>query len=520
MLSPKNTPRILACLVLLTALVWLYRAPFYVSNLEPVPDATEYAASAQHIALWGKFEIVINGHSHPPRYPLWFPLFLLTPIYLIAPANLGAGIFSILACGLVSIYLVYLLGKRLGGATGGLLAALLLLSNLSFLQSAREIMSDVPAMMCGLLAAWLFVKTRTGETTKDLIWVSLVCGVGFAFRNLYAALLLPFLYALLQKRPLNLRKEGGRVALIGFGTLVFFIATALFNQSAFGDWRRTGYHYWCAIPYDYLLLTFSPRFLSRNLAAFITPEALAILAAGGVGLWLLRKNRPPEAASLLLFTGLAALPITFIHLFYFAGGFRFHLLLVGLLAILGGGGIGREIETRLPKLARFETLAAVLVIMMVAMPFIRKPEPTGRYEYVSAISQALPANAVLITDTDSVYLEPFCLRGTEREALPLTRHAEYASKVIVRKRVPILDPPPLSSVEHRAPALLRGGAEEALPHTASDLDYISAKLREGKPVFLDITTAPPSSPVVLALKTRFALERQEGGLLAKLEPLR
>lgn len=513
--SPKNASRILVCLVLLAALAWLYRAPSYAANLEPVPDATEYATSAQHIALWGKFEIVINGHSHPPRYAPWFPLLLLTPVYLIAPGNLGAGVFSVLLCALLSVYFVFLLGKRLGGATGGTLAALALLSNLSFLHSSREIMSDVPAMMCGVIAAWLFVKMRDDEKTKDALLVSLACGLGFALRNLYAALLLPFLYRGLRDSPRNFAK----IALFSLGTFLFFIATAVFNQNTFGDWKRTGYHYWCAIPYDYLLLTFSPRFLGANLQSFLTAEGLAILATGAVGLWLLRKNRPPEAASLILFGALAAAPITLIHLFYFAGGFRFHLLLVALLAIVGGGGIGRELEARFPKQARFEALAILLVVVMAAMPLIRTPEPAGRYEIVSAISQSLPEDAALITNIDAVYAEPFLLRATHRELIPLTRRAEYASKVIVRKKIPVLDPPPLSSVEHRAPALLRAGAEEALPHTAGDLDYIAAKIREGKPVYLDITTAPPSTPEILALRSRFRLGRLENGLLAKLEPI-
>lgn len=515
MLSAKNTPRILAFLVLLTAFVWLYRDPFFAANLEPVPDATEYAVSAQHIALWGKFEIVINGHPHPPRYAPWFPLLLLSPVYLLMPNNLGAGIFSVLLCALVSVYLAYLLGRRLGGETGGVLAALLLLSSLSFLHAARAIMSDVPTLMCGLLAALLFVNFKAVERAKDLILVSVVCGVGFALRNLYAALLLPFLYSALRQNPKSLKKP----AILSLGTLLFFVATALFNQRTFGEWRRNGYHYWCAIPYDYLSLTFSPRFLIKNLMSFLSPEGILLLTAGATGLLLLRKNSPPETSSLLLFAGLAALPITFVHLFYFAIDLRFHLLLLALLAILGGGGIGRELEKRVPKLARFEALTLLLVLVMVAMPLVRQPEPVGRYVIVSAIAQALPLNAVLITDTDCVYLEPFLLRGTQREVLPLTRHAEYASKVIVRKRVPLLDPPPTSSVEHRAPALLSAGAEEALLHTASDLDIITAKMREGKPIYLDINTAPPSSTEILALRTHFRIERMENGLLAKLEPL-
>ncbi len=513
MLSPKYAPRILLCLVLLTALVWLYHAPSSAANLEPVPDATEYAVSAQRIALYGKFDIVINGHSYPPRYPVWFPLLLLSPIYYVAPANLGAGIFSVLACGLVSIGFAYRLGKRLGGEAGGVLSALFLLSNLSFLMGSRQIMSDVPAMMCGLVALWLFVNRKEEARPKELLLISTVCGLGFALRNLYAALLLPFLVMELRRSPRNLKKP----LLMLLVPLLFFVATALYNQQTFGNWRRTGYHYWCSIPYDYLLLTFHPRFLLANLRSFASMEGLFLLGGGGVGLWRLLASKRQEVLPILVFAGLSALPITVIHLFYFAGGLRFHLLLLAILAVLGGGGIGGALEARFPKLVRFEAWVILLVVAMLAMPLLRQEEALGRYANVTALSQALPTNAVLITNTDAVYLEPLLVHGTQREVLPLTRRAEYASKVIVRQKVPVLNPPPLSSVEHRAPALLQAGAEEALPHTAEELDYVAAKLREGKPVFMDISTAPPTSPAVVDLRTRFRLTRDESGLLVRVE---
>jgi hypothetical protein len=514
-IPPKLVSRSLVALLLLTAFVWLWQHPGTVANLLPF-DATEYAVSAQNLALFGKFQIIINGEAHPPRYPPWFPLLLLAPVYVVVRDNLAAGIFGVLGCALASVWLTYRLGKEIGGETGGILSALLLLfGNASFRENSGIIMSDLPAQTAGLAAAWVFLKLQSAERTQHLWFASLLCGIAFGFRMLYAALVLPFLYLWVRRKP----RRVTTILILLAGTTFFFTASAVYNQLTFGDWKRTGYHYWCAVPYDYFSLTFSPNYLSEGVRPFLTPGGLVVLASGLVGMVLLRKDPPHAAPPLMLFTLLGVLPITIMHLFYFfRAGLRFHLLLVALLVILGGGALGRMLEKRMPKLVRFEVVALVLIVILVGgIPRVLETPPLGRRAFATALDETLPRNAVLISDLNGVFMEPHFLRGTHREILPLTREAEYASKIIVYRRVPDLEPRPASPFEHRHPALLTWG-KEAMPYTASDLDQVAQKMAEGKPVFLDIVSADASSPVVVALATRFQLQRQQNGLVARVLP--
>jgi hypothetical protein len=60
---------------------------------------------------------------------------------------------------------------------------------------------------------------------------------------------------------------------------------------------------------------------------------------------------------------------------------------------------------------------------------------------------------------------------------------------------PPLVPPPRSAFDHRAPALLAGGARDAVAFTADEApERIEALHREGVPIYLDLTFASPDDP--------------------------
>jgi hypothetical protein len=82
---------------------------------------------------------------------------------------------------------------------------------------------------------------------------------------------------------------------------------------------------------------------------------------------------------------------------------------------------------------------------------------------------------------------------------------EYASKVVTWRRVPPpLDPPPASAFDHRAAALLRGGAVEAIPFTADEAPERIAELhRQGIPVYLDLTLVRPDDPAGTKMTSLF-----------------
>ena len=88
-----------------------------------------------------------------------------------------------------------------------------------------------------------------------------------SLRSVYLALLLPFaLRVLLRSR----HKLANLVALAVF-PLPRSLATALYQQHAFGDWRRTGYQYWAAVPYDYPEMLFDASYARAQREAAVDP---------------------------------------------------------------------------------------------------------------------------------------------------------------------------------------------------------------------------------------------------------
>src|SRR5581483_2065239 len=143
-------------------------------------------------------------------------------------------------------------------------------------------------------------------------------------------------------------------------------------------------------------------------------------------------------------------------------------------------------------------LTAFLALIVCPLVRLEKPDPFPlRREVAQSMGQATPDNAILITAIDPVYMEPMALRGTHRQALPLSREIEYASKLVTPRRVPHLDPPPRLFLDARLPALRRAGAHDACPLTADEAlanGQLAAWIREGKPVYLDSSLATAGLP--------------------------
>ncbi len=499
-----TTPRVrarylLPLLVVLLVIGFCYRSPWSASNLETVPDSVEYAVAAQRFVLTGHYNIVINGVVHPPRYPPWFSVLILAPLYALAPGELGIGILAVLGFAVALALLAYLLGYRLAGELGGCLAAIAVVFSIVFMDAARQIMMDIPAAACGLFACWMFLRIYRQPTRRDYLLAGIAIALAVGLRNTNALLLAPFLCLAVRQRQQAL----ARLALLLLPVALLTAATLVYNQSAFGDWRRNGYEYWCAVPYDYLGLTFSPAYIARNLHDLSAPDILVSLALGAIGIAIFRKERQAELGPILIFLALAAVPMSLLYLFYFALGQRFHLIALSLLRVLGAAGLATLIpETFQRRVWLLPALVGALALL-AALGLRTDPEPLRR-EIAEAMAQALPKNAVIITAIDPVYLEPTVLRGTQRQVVPSTRGVEYASKLVTPRRVAVLDPPARSPKDHRAPGLRRGGAYDACPYTADEaLDRIADWVRAGVPVYLDSSPVSIGTPAWKQLHHRY-----------------
>jgi hypothetical protein len=363
-------------------LILCYRSPYSASELEIVPDSVEYCAGAYNIVAHGRYEMQIQDQWYPPRYSPWFSLFFLMPAYVMAPLHLGAPIIVILLMSILSAVMAYQIGHRISGTGGGCLAAVLLMSVPSFRTMSMSIMTDVPCTALCLTTASLYLGlTRASRTGKWLI-AGLTCALAFSLRPLTAPLCLPFLIFLIRHRPqLPIRKAAALLT----PSALMLAATMLYNHVAFGSLIRNGYNFWCAVPYDYLTLTFGFRFASSNIATlliamkYLLPVALLlIMLTARYRRGIPRRDAVYSSVSRLMsFTAIALSLLTVAHLLYFYPEQRFFLPLVSCIAVMVGGLAG----SFLPLKSTIR-LAALLSALLLACIFARvnteRPTPTRR----------------------------------------------------------------------------------------------------------------------------------------------
>lgn len=476
-------------IVLLVAGVRLWRSPYRASDLVVVPDSGEYAIGAQRFATRRRYDIEIEGVAYPPRYPPWFPVAVLAPAYWIAPDEIGAGIVPVFLIALSGVWAAFRVGRRLGGDLGGAAAAAVLAGEVNFGLMSREIMTDAPAAVLTLWLCDLYLGWKERPPSKAHAWPAGVLGAcAAALRVETAPSILPFVLGAVREREGRARKLAGLV--VPF--LVLAAASAIYQQAAFGDWRRNGYGFWCPVPHDYLGLSLSTKYLSTNLrtlaqASFIVPMILGI---AGAAILLARGSRP--ARGLLWFTALGALPGALLHLIYFSAQIRFQLPLLALASVVGGAGLASLV----PEAWRARRwIPAATALVPLALPRLPDPEPQRRV-VAETLAASTPDDAVIITAIDAVYLEPFVLRGTHRRIVPVSRKVEYASKCIAPKRVDPLDPPARGPFDHRTPGLFRGGAKDVCAFSATEKPELLAEwVRQGIPVYADFSYMPYQFPL-------------------------
>src|SRR5205814_8647525 len=188
---------------------------------------------------------------------------------------------------------------------------------------------------------------------------------------------------------------------------------------------------------------------------------------------------------------------------YFFPTDRFHLPLLAGTAVIAGCMVALLFEERWMSLLRL-LLPGLLLMAIVYRAMTPEPTPPRRFA-ADQIREHTPANAIIISSIDPVYLERMAATGSARRIVPLSRQVEYASKLLARRRIEHPDPPPVNWRDHRAAGLLRGGAEEAVHYVASEqVENLAATAAAGTPIFLEAAFLSRSDVGVLAqLKTRF-----------------
>jgi len=493
---------VLLALVLAFAGLQLSRSPYSASEFRLVPDSQEYAIVARRLATEGRYDFELDGVAYPPGNSSWFPV-LIAPVFWLAPGELGNAVLPVFILSLLGLLCAFAVATRLSNPVGGVLAVLALVEQKEFFAFARMVMSDVPALAFMLWACLLYLPaSQRGAPTVRPWRAGIAIAGAFALRSLFLVLLLPFALRWLQAVP---RKASALVSLAA-PTFAVLVATWVYQQQTFGDWRRGGFQYWLSVPYDYLSLVFSSDYFSANWAVFARPSALTTLALGCLGGLFLWRRKVTGARALAEFAGLAALPISVVHLFYYYPAMRFHLPSLALCCIAGAAGIAALLPDWGER--RQYLVACALAAAMLFLPRAQDPEPRRR-QAAEAIFAATPADATIVTGLDGVYLGALEPGDSRRTYVPISRVVEYAAGLVTPRRIPDPDPPPKDAFDRRSPGLLRAGAYDVYPLTAAEaIPTIVQWVREGRAVYLDLT----------ALKDQGAVDRLAAGGL-ELAPL-
>ena len=507
-------------MVALMAFAILRVDSYRASDLRVVPDSVEYAVGAHRLVTEGRYDLVIEGVSYPPRYEPWFSALFLAPAIGLAHGDLGAAIYPVTLLAVLGVVLAFLLGSRGTNVWGGVIAVAVLLGAGKYLLWAREVMSDVPATTFVLLAAWLFIRLDESGRRKSLSWFAggMAIALAAALRSLLVWLCLPFLVAAFQGAP---ERRLRHLVVLFLPLLALVLAKVVYRATVFGSPLYSGYEFWCPMLFGQWGMTIGMEYIRRSTLRLFGEGRLGLALVLALAGWLLHRAgsaRDRDVPRLWLFMALGLGPLLAAHMLYFYPSGRFALPVLAVLSVLAG----RQLSG---LFARVPSNRAVLVVVLGLMGVIfwthTHPErlPTRRIA-ADILRGCTPDNALILTALDPVYLDPLVLRGTRRRAMPLSRDVEYASKLVSREELRLAVACRISDPrEVWWPVLKEAGARKVVDRVASrNVGFVVDEVRGGVPVYLDLSHArdPESVRAVKALSGKLRL-RPAGPWLFRLE---
>ena len=468
-------------LLLLIATIWMARSPYSASNLEVPPDSVEYALAPVQLLETGHYQIVAEGRGLPPRYPPWFSIAVILPVYALLGAEPGNAIFGITIFAVAGVGIAWVLGRKISGSAGGVLSALALLAVPTYSAWATQVMSDVPCAVLFLAGCCIFLQIRARPESNQLplFWTAgFLVAVATLFRPVSAAMLLPFGFAALS--PWRFR----RVLTRGIGLAAPMLAAALlgftYNYATFASPFRSGYDFWSwtgSTRLESLFALSSTELNGRMLLATAFPILMGICAATDIAIRRMKGVAPtkfaPPLGDLIFFVASAGIPILVFHLFYSYPADRFFLPILGGVAVITGSLLGLLIQSGYQRIFGL-VLAALLLLVMFARIAVPEPVPQRRLA-ADRIRQNTPADAIIISTIEPVYLEHRVGRDSERRIVPLSRNVEYARATY--------------------PTAQNSTQRYIIQFVATEqIEELVAQARRGRRIFLDATGMEPEMP--------------------------
>ena len=497
------------------AFIIIFKTVYNASDLEIVPDSVEYAVAASRLVTDQSYTIVIDGRSWPPRYPPWFSMLVIAPAYLLFGDEPGNAVFPIIFASLLGIAAAFVIGYQVNGLICGVSASLSLLVLPLYRYLSSQVMTDVPCIALLLMACFLYLRLQTVSSHSRALYLlaGILSGLCAAFRPVCASVFLPFLWFIVRNNPK--RHAFQQIALVVIPGLLFAVLTMFYNYAVFESPIRTGYHFWCPVPYDQPGMTFSISYVAVNLKT-MAQSALPVLVIALLLLILLDKFRHQKLIvgsvkksieNLSEFAIITCIPIVIFHLLYFYPSQRFFLPINSLLAIIFGIMIGLGLHHVSLRTLGFAQL--IILVGALTLRLVLPDSPPTRRIAADRINHFTPDNALIISAIDPAYLEFTTCRFSQRRILPISRRVEYASKLIAWQKAIALNPKPTAWWDHRCEGLVKANAKEAIPYVAEGGEgRISLALSDDVPVYLDTShLTNEDMKVVTSIRQRFRLIR-------------
>lgn len=487
--------------LLVIALLILWPSIDHALSMRVSPDAVEYGVAAYRMFTLGSYDIVVHGQPLPPRYPFGFSLFILLPSFLLMPApNPGGGILGVLFFTALGAPAAYIVGRRISSALAGWFAALLYLGLPAIWQVSQELLTYGPAAALWLIAI-AFLVVRHPLSLRQIIGAATACMLAAACRPLSGLILLPILCVMLIKR------QRLTLPLITSAPMLALVASYIvYNSIVFGSPFRSGYNFWCSIPYDFSSLVFGLRYITTNLTALLSTGLLILAPMAAIGIYLLR-NTPPAREVIWIALTSAILLIGF-HLVYFYRSPYFFLPAVVVSMPFAAVALSHLVLRSGVQVSRITLACLFIGLAVFARGWIvtRSHTRNAPLEFLRTVQDIIPNGSVLVSGLNPVFLESLWPKEKVVEVLPVSRRIEYANKVIVRKQLPELPALLDSPFDHRNAALIDNQHEDpyaAVP--ATDPGVLGEALAAGRAVYLDLKFTHKTEQE--AIQTHFRLTR-------------
>lgn len=415
----------LILLALLVAGGWILHVP-----TDEVPlfyDSLGYSAQALSLSQ-GEGNTIQIGTAHVPGiYPAGVPWLASIPIRLLGE-DMRFGVLSILACALLTLYAVAVVGRRVAGAFAGMTALLLVLCSPLFRNMGGYTMSQVPTALAVILAVMLYINLNSRVA---LVFAGFVAVLSLLLRFANVTFPLALIGTELLLGGLRPRRRLASLGLLGAGMAAAALLVLAHNAWSFGGAFVTGYDRWGwdvggKFSWEYVLNpTREPThaggsLLLRAFAGLSGLQSVPAVLAAFLGLWACWRGGPGVARARLL----AGACIATIFLNYaLLAGYEFRsdsylVPIIPLMAVLGGVGAVRLLPgTRV-------WLAPIGGILLLCYSLWQAPGASGadaqeamRYRSLARAGEVLEADALLLTIADLALAEPLVRTGPRREVV-------------------------------------------------------------------------------------------------------